>query len=93
MTTPPTPSSDRPAPPTDKLIAAIADVLAFCDQHSGYNLGDLLSVALTEVAYQQGGTDVLTRHRPGCWEATHVQALAAGADHRLFLDHEQERPY
>ena len=91
MTTPPT---GRPTPPTERLIAAMADVLAFCDEHPGFNLPDLLSVALTEVAYQHGGTDALTRHRPGCWEASHVQALAAGADHRLFLDHEQqERPY
>ncbi len=93
MTTPPAPSDDRPSPPTEQLIAAIADVLAFCDEHPGYNLPDLLGVALTEVTYQQGGSHALTRHRPGCWEAGHVQALAAGADHRLFLDHEQERPY
>ena len=82
--------NDPVRPPTGELADAITRCLEFCDNHPGYNLPDLLSAALMQAAYQQGGSWALVRHRPGCWEATHVQALAAGADYQLQHDHEQE---
>jgi len=72
------------------LVAAITAALDSCDPprqaqpgvFAGPNLPDLLAMALTEVAAARGGTAALVRHRPGCWEAEHVVALAASADWR-----------
>ena len=74
----------------DDLTRALRAVLEFCDTNHGYNLPDLLSSALVTVAYERGGSHALISHRPGSWEATHVQALAAEADYQLDLDHEQD---
>lgn len=69
-----------------QLADAIRATLEACDPpqevarnvYAGPNLSECLSEALARVAIEQGGTEALVRHRPGCWEATHVLALAAG---------------
>lgn len=43
--------------------------------YAGDNLPERLAAALSELARERGGTDALVAHRPGCWEATHVEAL------------------
>jgi hypothetical protein len=45
--------------------------------YAGTNLSELLSEALTLASRERGGVEALVRHRPGCWEADHVRALAA----------------
>ncbi len=83
---------EQPQPPTQELADAIGGCLEFCDTHTGHNLPDLLSAALRSIANERGGSWALTVHRPGCWEPTHVEALAAGADHHLELDAEPKEP-
>ncbi len=83
---------DQPRPPIQELADAIGGCLEFCDAHTGYNLPDLLSAALRSTAYERGGSRALTVHRPGCWEATHVEALTAGADYQPELDAEPKEP-
>lgn len=58
----------------EMLVEAIEATLDVCDRRDGWNLPEALSHALTEVAVEQG-TDRLTEHRPGSWEADHVRAL------------------
>lgn len=73
----------------DALVAAIKQALAACDPpqevnpgvYAGLNFPELLSAALEQVCEDAGqGSAYLVRHRPGSWEATHVQALAASVD-------------
>ena len=80
-----TPSDPTPEPVIAELADAIASAIEFCDTHEGYNLPDLFSIALSDIAVALGGSHALVAHRSGSWEATHVQALAARAD--LQLDH------
>lgn len=74
-----------------ELVAALKRCLASCDPpqevqpgiYAGMNLPELLSAALEQVCEDADeGTNYLVRHRPGCWEAGHVTALAAAADYR-----------
>ena len=83
-------TTDRPMPPIDELAGLVVDCWHYCEQWGG-NVPDLLSAALMQAASELGGSSVLVVHRPGCWEATHVQALAAGADYQLDLDAVQAR--
>jgi hypothetical protein len=57
----------------EQLTAAIRAALIECDD-TGHNLPELLSMALTEVAMEQGSFRLI-EHRPGSWEATHIEAL------------------
>ncbi len=57
---------DQPRPPVQELADAIAKCLEFCDTHEGYNLPDLLSTALRQIAHKRGGSWALTVHRSGC---------------------------
>lgn len=59
--------------PHEQLVAAIEATLEECDQ-SGWNLPEALSRALTEVAGRHGSYRLI-EHRPGSWEASHVEAL------------------
>lgn len=89
-----TQDEDRARPPTQALADGIAECLEFCNDHPGYNLPGLLSAALVEIAGERGGSWALVAHRPGCWEATHVQALAAAADYQIQPEGEhEEREY
>lgn len=63
----------------DELVAALAGALDECDR-TGSNLPEMLRAALESVAREHGGSWALVRHRPGSWEASHVVALASGAD-------------
>ena len=74
--------TDAQAPtPHDQLVTALYAVLDECDT-TGWNLPEALARALVEVATEHGGSYALIAHRPGSWEAQHVAALAAEADHR-----------
>lgn len=74
--------SNTTTSPQDQLVAALEAVLDELGPpqqvqpgvYAGDNLPDRLSAALTLVA-QRRGREALTAHRPGCWEAEHVQAL------------------
>ena len=83
-------STQRPVPPIEALAAVVVDCWHYCELWGG-NVPDLISAALMQAAYGLGGSSRLVQHRPGSWEATHVQALAAGADYQLDLDAEQTR--
>ena len=83
-------SGERPTPPIDELAELVLDCWYYCEMWGG-NVPDFISAALMQAAYELGGSSVLVQQRPGCWEATHVQALAAGADYQLELDAEQAR--
>jgi hypothetical protein len=61
------------------MIAALGAALDSCDD-TGWNLPELLRLALTDLARAHGGTEALVRHRADCWEADHVRELAAEAD-------------
>lgn len=56
-----------------QLTDAITQALTFCDE-SGCNLPELISAALTAVAIEQGSYRLI-EHRPGSWEAGHIEAL------------------
>jgi hypothetical protein len=75
--------------------AALADDLVAvwraCEQIDGPNLSEQLSWALGTAAkrllVETGGPidqteaeEILVRHRPGCWEATHVRSLTLMVD-------------
>lgn len=72
----------------EQLANAIRITLAFCDPpqeiapgvYCGVNLPELLSAALSRVTEELGDKYELVRHRPGCWEAVHVLALAWDAE-------------
>jgi hypothetical protein len=66
----------------DDLVA----VWRACERIDGPNLSEQLSLALGTAAkrllVETGGRidqteaeEILVRHRPGCWEATHVRSL------------------
>ncbi len=71
-----------------ELVEALRSVWEHCERFydddlslgRGGNLPELLRGALTELGREVGGTDGLTRHRPGSWEAQHVTGLGAFAD-------------
>lgn len=67
----------------DALVEVLADAMEVCDHYRQADLPGLLAAALEEVAREHGGSHALVAHRPGSWEAVHVQALAAGADYDL----------
>lgn len=69
----------------ERMVDAIAYAYDACDRtHS--NLPETIRAALEEFAAQHGYTSYdLVVHRPGSWEATHILALAAGADYRYDL--------
>lgn len=79
-----------------ELAEAIRHTLTFCDPpkeiqpgiYAGQNLPGLLSEALIRVAIENGSAHRLVCHRPGCWEAQHVLALAASLE--LPGDREEE---
>lgn len=50
-----------------------------CDDTS-CNLPELIRAALESLAVDLGSVHALTQHRPGSWEATHIENLAAGAE-------------
>lgn len=63
------------------LKDALRAALALADLVPGYNLPELLSSALVEVAGDLGGgSSRLVEHRPGSWEAGLVVQLAAESD-------------
>lgn len=76
----------------DEAMTALVDALRFnlaaCGQpeeirpgvYTGDNLPERLRAALESLAEECGGAEALVAHRPGCWEADHVRALAALAD-------------
>lgn len=67
-----------------EVIDRIADAALcgwFLSEYRGHNVADLVSAGLSEAARYIGGSDALTAHRSGSWEASHVQALAARHDH------------
>jgi hypothetical protein len=73
----------------DRLVDLLDELLKTCDQLSnpsaevkaGTNLPELLRGALETVCRNNhSGTDFLTRHRPGSWEAQLIHTLAAGVD-------------
>lgn len=64
----------------EQLVAAIEATLIECDS-TGWNFPEALSRALTEVA-QRHGSPRLVEHRPGSWEAEHVEALDMSALYR-----------
>ncbi len=84
----------RPRPPIQALADAVAECLELCNDHPGYNLPDLLSAALVEIARERSGSWALVAQRSGSWEATHVQALGAAADYQIQPEGEhEEREY
>jgi hypothetical protein len=73
----------------EECIGVLAEAIRFtlqdCDPprevqkgiYSGPNLPECLSEALCRVGIEQGGQAMLVRHRPGSWEAQHVNALTS----------------
>lgn len=49
----------------------------------GGSFPDELRGVLEDLALSLGGSAELVESRPGCWEANHIRALAAGADYEL----------
>jgi hypothetical protein len=69
--------SDEYAEIHAQLVDALAEALDYCAR-SGWNLPEVLRMALEQLAADRGGSWQLIKHRPGSWEAVHVSALAAG---------------
>lgn len=65
----------------DRLVAALQAVYAACDREPGLNLPEALSLALGLLSRRLGATNldqagwVLTKHRPGSWEAAAMRQL------------------
>lgn len=63
------------------LDVALEVALGYCENYGdGSNLPEMLAQSLESLARARGGSHALVAQRPGSWEATHVAALAAGAD-------------
>lgn len=61
-------------------VEALAQLELDCAAYAGSFPDDLRAV-IEDLARRVGGSWELIETRPGSWEATHIQALAAGADH------------
>jgi hypothetical protein len=65
-----------------QLVAALQDCLETAAE-TGHNLPEMLREALESLAVSYRSVEALVAQRPGSWEAEHVRALAAGAQHEF----------